>query len=387
MKINFTDPSTIKANRAYSQALRQQAAQPLQGGYAGRVYVPPSWTQGANKMLQAALAGSTERNATKAQESNRVARRDAMARALAGDKTAFDDPAMADVQEARLMAQLQQQYAPPKAPGKLIEDPNNPGNWIPNPAMVAYENQTRAPQKPVAIYDPSSPTGTKMVAPSEAIGKAGAKRHPLVQVGNDKLTPEEKAAAADKEAWNEHYRGTVMGVMDAGLKASDDIAGVERALTLLENVDTGTFEESKLAAQKFFKSIGISVDDKKIADAEELRKFLGDQIMARVAQTKGAVSNKEMELFKQYSANYGNTTEGNRNILNFAKAVITRNMEQSKIAQQMEAEGKTTREIYRALEQYKEENSVASILKEVSTPMPDNPDDVFKAADKILENI
>jgi hypothetical protein len=53
----------IARRRKYAEALQAQSQEPLQGQMAGRFYVAPSWTQGANKMAQALTGGYFEKKA------------------------------------------------------------------------------------------------------------------------------------------------------------------------------------------------------------------------------------------------------------------------------------------------------------------------------------
>ena len=114
---------------------------------------------------------------------------------------------------------------------------------------------------------------------------------------------------------------------------SGNLGKLKETQALLDKVRTGFGAEAMTAAKRILP--GVSV-----ANEEQLQTLLGDQVMARVGETKGAVSEKEMDLFQQYSANFGKTTEGNKRIVAFAikaaerakkiDAVITSGLETGK---------------------------------------------------------
>jgi len=143
------------------------------------------------------------------------------------------------------------------------------------------------------------------------------------------------------------FNNTVIADGRSGVKSSADYT---RALAILDNVETGTFEETKLNAKKLGAALGFDVDMRDIADSEQLMTLLGDQVMARVGETKGAVSEKEMALFTRYSANYGNTTEGNRHILQFKMEKAQRDIVLSRIARNNK--GKTSVQVEAELWDY-----------------------------------
>lgn len=104
------------------------------------------------------------------------------------------------------------------------------------------------------------------------------------------------------------------------LKESQTLAAtlpnLEQTKALLDEVRTGFGAEAVTKAKRLL--------GQDVANAEQLQTLLGDQVMARVGQTKGAVSEKEMELFQQFSANFGKTNEGNRKIVDFAMKAAER---------------------------------------------------------------
>jgi hypothetical protein len=200
------------------------------------------------------------------------------------------------------------------------------------------------------------------VAQERAFGKM------TINTGNQQLPTEAEILREDTLSRAGEARDFIKGVMDVGYDARGKMAEYDRALTLLETVQTGPFQENLMAAKRMASQIGLDVDLSKVSSAEELRVLLGNEVMSRVGETKGAISEKEMDLFIQYSANFGNTPEGNRKILEFKKAKATRDMELMKIVRDMRKSGKTSPEIQEAVMDYVNEHDISSMLQAEEKP-------------------
>jgi len=90
---------------------------------------------------------------------------------------------------------------------------------------------------------------------------------------------------------------------------------------LLPNIYTGTFGDEALVAKRFLTSIGFSDEDAKatVAQTELFQQFAFKRVMSYVQQTKGAVSNREMDLFARAEAGLSKSREGNMLILTVAE--------------------------------------------------------------------
>ena len=207
---------------------------------------------------------------------------------------------------------------------------------------------------------------------------------PLVQNTQAAQMPTaEQIRSEDAKAFAELDRKWVLGLSDNASNARSNLPSYRRASALLDTVSTGSLEQAKIEAKKLANAFGVEVDLNNIASAEELQVFLGDQLMERVAQTKGAVSNKEMELFERFSASFGKTTQGNKQILRFKIAQAERDIELQKLAYQMRKEGRPAGDIRRALERYIDENSLAGLLTIEDKPQGQRPDQ--KTVESLLE--
>lgn len=98
---------------------------------------------------------------------------------------------------------------------------------------------------------------------------------------------------------------------DTMQSAAKNEKSYEKLLNVVSKVDTGTFAEMKVDAQKALASLGFDVDMTAIANAEQLRSLAMGEVLKLIDQTKGAISEKEMDAFERASINLGNTPAGN----------------------------------------------------------------------------
>jgi hypothetical protein len=143
---------------------------------------------------------------------------------------------------------------------------------------------------------------------------------------------------------------------------ADNLPNLYETKALLEEVRTGFGADTITKAQRMFPGVDVS-------KREQLQTLLGDQVMARIGQTKGAVSEKEMDLFTQYSANFGKTTEGNKRIINFAIKAAERAKKISAVIDAGMESGKTPFEINREVKALQDAEPLESTLGDAA-PTP-----------------
>lgn len=92
---------------------------------------------------------------------------------------------------------------------------------------------------------------------------------------------------------------------------------IDNALKGAERVPSGFFGKAKLGTMKFFGS-----KDPVLQDAQELKMALTDATLAETAHTKGAISDAEMFLFKEASANNDFNNPGVQPVLRKLRAFL-----------------------------------------------------------------
>jgi hypothetical protein len=121
--------------------------------------------------------------------------------------------------------------------------------------------------------------------------------------------------------------GTVMaeeysGIQTAGRESHTNIARLQRAKALVQRVNTGAMKPTGVAIKRVIKDLGYDLESLGFKDdvglAEALKAVSVDLTMDTVQRTKGAVSNKEMELFAQVAPQLSTSPEGNLLIIEMA---------------------------------------------------------------------
>lgn len=183
---------------------------------------------------------------------------------------------------------------------------------------------------------------------------------------------EDEARIADYTAVEDEARAKIGEMVQQGYTARSGLDDVEVALELLGQVKTGFGEEWKTYAMQLGNFLGLEIDQKELAQREALMARLGDEVMARVGETKGAVSEKEMELFKQYSANFGKTNLANRFLLEFKRQKFVRDIDVANRIRMMRRQGLRSSEIDAAIHDYVNgEGELAdSIMDELAKTVP-----------------
>ena len=241
----------------------------------------------------------------------------------------------------------------------------------------AYKAQFRAPKAPTAFdqkmellqNDPK--TFSKMFPPKTPLVTVGNKlRNVEDQIQLDTQLGRAKEAITSNKQW-----------LAAGAQARPDIRRYEKILGLLDQTETGTFAETKVNMVKLAQGLGMDINVNKAASSEELMVLMGDEVMGRIAQTKGAVSEREMKLFEQFAASFGKTTEGNRKIIKYKLAQSKRNEDVAKLVRDARRKGVGAINIDRAVFDY-----INAPENDLSTYLQQSEGSESEAIDNLLEN-
>jgi hypothetical protein len=178
------------------------------------------------------------------------------------------------------------------------------------------------------------------------------------------LTPEEEARLDEMSMRNKAAFAANEAIIEGGAAARASLRSIEQITSLLDDgLKTGFAGETLLRLKQLGKRLGM--EGLETADAEQAQVLFGDFVMNRIQQTKGAISNKEMELFATFSPGLSKTPEGNRQILSFIKQADQRAQELSKKVRTWRANGDSETVIRAKIEDYQDENPLS-----IGTPTP-----------------
>ena len=141
--------------------------------------------------------------------------------------------------------------------------------------------------------------GSPKFTVDEALEKATSLDH--------KLTSEVGQERQDEEVLLDQVKQKALGD-----EAWKNLRLTEQLLGLLGGINTGKWDELQLAAGQW---LGMDV-----ASEEMFFSLSTLKVMEYTEMTKGAISDAEMDLFRAAAVGMGKTTEGNRMLLQFAKA-------------------------------------------------------------------
>lgn len=127
------------------------------------------------------------------------------------------------------------------------------------------------------------------------------------------------------------------------LTGRNTIQTVKTMLSTLDKVDdTGGFSDFKNTLTKYAMSAGFDFTDaekEELANAEKFTQLSGEFVFKAISQTKGSISEKEMDLFQAMSPSMVNSKLGNRLMLEYAQKRADRDVRLNKYIQGLKKEG------------------------------------------------
>lgn len=227
--------------------------------------------------------------------------------------------------------------------------------------MATEKNTDTGTQKNIAEATKAAIAAGTLAPDPKAIAKFQQDLYTSSIKGNQRpvLTPEEEGKKLELTTRIKDSAEFNSGVIKAGQDARAQERNIDQALSLMESgAKSGFGSEFLLSAKRIGKELGFDVGD--IKNAEQLQTLFGNEVMARVAQTKGAVSDREMKMFADYSASMVKTPEGNKQILQFAKQAYARARDIAAKVREMRRDGKSSEmDIQSFIEDYQDKNPIA----------------------------
>jgi len=146
--------------------------------------------------------------------------------------------------------------------------------------------------------------------------------------------------------------GELWGDIDTSTGTIDK---AESMIRLAERTPTGLGAEWKSWATQVADLMGFDVDMASVSNIEQFRAMQMNFVMDRIAGTKGSISEKEMEAFKQSGPNLGNTPSGNIFIAKVMAEQARREQELGMIEIDLLNKGVSRTEAFKAVERKRQE--------------------------------
>ena len=159
----------------------------------------------------------------------------------------------------------------------------------------------------------------------------------------EKAKTEAAAKLASEKQRGQSEQQRTQTQIEEGLTSADQLATVNRSIDLLESVPTGNLDALVLRGQRL---LGIAG-----ADKTELQANLGTAVLARLKETFGAqFTEREGALLRDFSADFGKSTAGNKALLARAKRLIQRKAQRGIAAAIRNKDFAAARQIQEALD-------------------------------------
>jgi len=184
-------------------------------------------------------------------------------------------------------------------------------------------------------------------------------------------TPDQQAEGRAKTLSVDNANEFVNTQRNSALDSAKSIRPATRALTLLEkgDLETGGIAELKTNAIAMLDSLGIPIDEQtmeKVANTQNFRAEVGKFLFDNISNTKGSISEKEMDIFAKISPGLQMTPEANKTLLNYVIKKAERDKDKVKFIQKMRRDGVSIIEQRNRLEDYMLDNDLSEILSPIA---------------------
>ena len=168
-------------------------------------------------------------------------------------------------------------------------------------------------------------TEAGVVAGAQAAARAPFTKPPVTNITTNVMGEVETAGQKELAKLSANR---VAEIRAAAGSADKNLTQIRRARQLLERTNPGQLAGVTLGVKRFMKAVGMDPEALGITDdtgaAEALQSLGVDFALQRVQETKGAVSNAEMDLFMQAAPGLARTREGNLLMLELGEKLATR---------------------------------------------------------------
>ena len=184
-------------------------------------------------------------------------------------------------------------------------------------------------------------------------------------------TPEEQAKGKEDILSVENANDFVNKTRENSLDSAKSIRPATRALTLLEkgDLDTGGIAELKTNTIAMLDSLGIPIDKEtmdKVANTQNFRAEVGKFLFENISNTKGSISEKEMDIFAKISPGLQMTPEANKVLLKYVIKKAERDKDRVKFIQDMRRKKVSIVEQRNRLEDYMIQKDLSEVLSPIA---------------------
>lgn len=183
-------------------------------------------------------------------------------------------------------------------------------------------------------------------------------------------TPEEREKITRTELESKGAFDFLQNQRDLATSEAAVIRPASRALRLLESdIQTGgAFADFKTNLVTTLSSLGVplpkSITDE-AKDSEEFRAQVGEFLFLNIQKTKGSISEKEMDIFKEISPNLGMSTAANKSLLKYTIGIAERNKRKIKYIQELRRSKIPLSEQQNKLEDWMLENDLSELVSAI----------------------
>jgi len=333
------DMQRIERQRRMAELLRQQSQQDVGGGMAGEVYVPPSWTQGLNRLFQGYNAGALDRKADETQKANEEGFQSAIAKYLANpqDTSALEQSGSPRARALALQLKMTEAERKAAAADKqvtMLTDAEEQAMGLPTAGV--YQRDATGGVNPV--YKP--PEAPQVLPPEVEAQKAR-----IAQAGRALSTTQVDMKQESEEAKEvgKYFGETYRKIHDSADIAQSDIEKLNATESYMADVETGRLAPTLTDIRAIGQSLGFEIDEKAL-DAGVAMRSLSNKMALSLRNPSGgegmpgALSDADRTFLVQSVPGLQQSPGGNRMIIGYMRKIAERKIEVAQMADDYRAE-------------------------------------------------
>ena len=167
---------------------------------------------------------------------------------------------------------------------------------------IMYKNPTQM-QQMMDLYD-KDPAKFKELAKSGAFGGT-------VDAGQGKWMDTQATSLTNRAD----------SIRESGMNSRNYMNQIARFESIFAGMETGPYEDRMQALREFGASIGMDVNDVKLAKGQSLNAAAFDMVAQQLRMNKGPQTDFDAEFTSRFLPSLGNATEANKQVISYLKSV------------------------------------------------------------------